>query len=169
MLTPPVTDLPFYLAVAAFGLGLSLATYRLFAMHYGWPMGRWQAHRPVLPILIGFACLILAGLFALARGYGSFSAGGWAIPLLGIALAVFWTGFLRVGAQSALLLAPIAAGFLFVSWFGGPGQLDAATIRDALRQEMREVREQLGLPPARNRDGTPADRDGLPPPRAPQR
>ena len=165
-------DLPFYLAVAAFGLGLSLATYRMSATHYGWPMGRWHAHRPALPILIGFACLVFAGLFALARGVGGLSSGGWAIPLLGIGLAIVWTGILRVGSQVSLLLAPAAAALLFFAWFGGPGTLDTATIRDALREEMKEIRQQLNLP-SRNRDGT-LNRDGTPgrddvPRRDPQR
>ena len=143
---PLITDLPFYLAVAAFGLGLSLATYRMTATHYGWPMGRWHARHPALPILIGFGCLLMAGLFALARGTFASGTGSWAIPLLGIALAIFWTGFLRVGSQVSLLLAPIAAGFLFISWFGTPGQLDTQTIRDAMRQELHDLREQLGVP-----------------------
>jgi hypothetical protein len=34
----------------------------------------------------------------------------------GVALAVFWSGFLRVGAQSALLLAPMAAAPLLIAW-----------------------------------------------------
>ena len=35
--------------------------------------------------------------------------GGLVILMFGLALAVFWSGFLRVGAQSALLLAPLSA------------------------------------------------------------
>ena len=35
----------------------------------------------------------------------------------GVAWAAFWTGFLRVGAQSALLLAPLAAALLIVRWY----------------------------------------------------
>ena len=33
-------------------------------------------------------------------------------------LIMFWTGFLRVGAQSALLLAPPAALLLMLRWLG---------------------------------------------------
>ena len=40
-----------------------------------------------------------------------------AIPVFGVAWAAFWTGFLRVGAQSALLLAPLAAALLLVRWY----------------------------------------------------
>ena len=142
----PNFDLPFYLAVAAFGFGLSLATYRMCATHYGWPMGRWHSHHPSLPILIGLGCVLAAGAAAFFRASFVSGSGSWAIPLLGIAFAIFWTGFLRVGSQLSLLLAPLAVGFLFVTWFGGPGQLDTATIRDAMRQELRDLREQLGVP-----------------------
>ena len=144
--TPPITDLPFYLAVATFGFGLSLATYRMTATHYGWPMGRWHARRPAVPILIGFACILVAGGFAFARGAFDSGTGSWTIPFLGIALAIFWTGFLRVGSQVSLLLAPLAVGFLLVGWFGAPGKIDAAAIRDAMRQELKDLREQLGVP-----------------------
>ena len=60
-------DLGFVLAVVAFGWGLSLATYRLFARHYGWPMGSWHQHRPGLPIVLGVLTILLATFFALAR------------------------------------------------------------------------------------------------------
>jgi hypothetical protein len=152
-------DTPFYLAVAAFGLGLSLATYRMFASHYGWPMGHWHAERPFLPIVIGLICVLIAGAFALARGYGGYSFGGWAIPMFGVALAVFWTGFLRVGSQVSLLFAPIAAGLLWFSWLG-PGQVDYAAIRESIRAEMRDLRDNLGLPPPRGRDGSSTTTDG---------
>ena len=98
-------DLGFVLAVVAFGWGLSLATYRRFARHSAGPWGHGsssargcrRARRP--PVL-------LAMLFALARGYGGYGLSAAMIPVFGLAWAVFWTGFLRVGAQSALLLAP---------------------------------------------------------------
>ena len=53
----PYADLPFVLAIAAIGFGLSLCTYRLFASHYQWPMGEWHESRPALPILIGLAAV----------------------------------------------------------------------------------------------------------------
>jgi hypothetical protein len=37
------------------------------------------------------------------------ASAGLLVILFGIAWAVFWTGFLHAGAQSALLLAPAAA------------------------------------------------------------
>jgi hypothetical protein len=40
------------------------------------------------------------------------------IPAFGVAWAAFWTGFLRVGAQSALLLGPLLALLLIVWWLG---------------------------------------------------
>ena len=109
-------DVGFILAVAVVGFGLSLATYRVFARHCGWPVGSWQAAaRDPDPFGRAVACG-LAVLFALARGYGGYVVSAWAIPVFGMAWAVFWTGFLRVGAQSALLLAPVAAALLMVWW-----------------------------------------------------
>src|SRR5882757_5932791 len=111
-------DVGLLLAVGAFGWGLSLATYRLVAMPCRWPMGSWQAKRPERARWIGIACITAAVLFALARGLGGYTLSALVIPLFGLAWAVFWTGFLRVGAQSALLLAPTAAGLLLALWLG---------------------------------------------------
>ncbi|MGD9804972.1 MAG: hypothetical protein AB7E81_00500 [Hyphomicrobiaceae bacterium] len=105
-------DWMFWLAVVAFGWGLSLATYRWFAVHNSWPMGEWQAHRPGLPIAIGLFSILIAMLFAFARGGASLMA----LPLLGLLCAVIWTGLARVAAQSALLLAPISVIALLVLW-----------------------------------------------------
>ena len=91
-------DIGFLLAVGAFGWGLSLATYRTLALHFDWPMGRWHVLRPGLPMVIGALCILLAILFALARGYGGHILSAWAILVFGVAWAIFWTGFLRVGA-----------------------------------------------------------------------
>ena len=109
-------DLGFVLAVVAFGWGLSLATYRLLAKTYAWPMGFWQMARPALPVLIGAISILDAVLFALARAYGGYVLSAAAIPVFGVAWAIFWTGFLRVGAQSTLLLAPAAAVLLIIWW-----------------------------------------------------
>jgi hypothetical protein len=108
-LSKSVFDLAFILAVGAVGWGLSLATYRAFARRYDWPMGRWQAERPALTLAIGGACAVLGVLSALVRLSNGDTAGGTLIVLFGIGWATFWTGFLRTGAQSALLLAPPAA------------------------------------------------------------
>jgi hypothetical protein len=108
-------DLMFYLATAAFGWGLSLATYRVIARQSGWPMGVLQAERPAIPIALGIFALLVAFLFAAARGS---EAGGWAILGLGALFALFWTGFLRVASQYSLFLAPIAAFLLLLGWFG---------------------------------------------------
>jgi hypothetical protein len=109
-------DTAFFFAVWALGFGLSLATYRSFARHHGWPMGVWHIERATLPVAIGVMCMIAAGLFAAARIYGGHYTSGWAIPLFGVAWAIFWTGFLRAGAQSALLLGPAAAAVLLAMW-----------------------------------------------------
>jgi hypothetical protein len=111
-------DLSFILAVMAIGCGLSLATYRAFARRWEWPMGAWHQQRPELPVLVGLATVLLACAYALARGWGGHVLSAWLIALLGLAWAAFWTGFLRVGAQSALLLGPAAAALLLVRWLG---------------------------------------------------
>lgn len=111
-------DIGFVLAVVAFGWGLSLASYRAVASRHDWPMGRWQVEWTAMPITLGLLCALLAGLYATARGYGGHTLSAWAIPAFGLAWAVFWTGFLRVGAQSALLLAPPAALWLLMRWLG---------------------------------------------------
>jgi hypothetical protein len=111
-------DVGFILAVMAFGWGLSLASYRAVAGRLGWPMGVWQVEWPALTVTLGTMCILLAILFSLARGYGGYVISAWAIPVFGVAWAIFWTGFLRVGAQSALLLAPPAAALLMVRWLG---------------------------------------------------
>ncbi|MGD9784180.1 MAG: hypothetical protein AB7E80_09825 [Hyphomicrobiaceae bacterium] len=103
----------FLLAIGAFGWGLSLTTYRLFARQNKWPMGALHADLPAIPILIGLFALTVGLLFAAARGA---DFGGWIIVLFGILLAVFWTGFLRVGSQISLFLAPIAAALLMIGW-----------------------------------------------------
>lgn len=105
-------DPMFWLATAAFAWGLSLASYRWFAVHNAWPMGEWQAHRPGLPIAIGLFAMLFALLFALARG----GTTALVLPLFGVVCALAWTAITRVGAQSALILAPLAVAALLVSW-----------------------------------------------------
>lgn len=107
-------DLAFVLAVGALGWGLSLATYRAFAERQDWPMGRWQVERPALTRAIGGTCAALAVLAAVNRLASGDPAGGILIIVFGIGWAIFWTGFLRTGAQSALLLAPTVALILLV-------------------------------------------------------
>jgi hypothetical protein len=106
-------DQSFLLAVGAIGWGLSLATYRPLARRAGWPLGKAQERVPALTCIVA-ALSIAAGLVVvISRGA---LHGGVAMILLGIALAVFWSGFLRVGAQSALFLAPLAATALVLGW-----------------------------------------------------
>lgn len=105
-------DLMFFLATLSFAWGLSLATYRWFAVHNGWPMGEWQAHRPGLPIAIGLFAMGLAATFGLARGGATMLV----VPLLGLLCALAWTAITRIGAQSSLLLAPLASLFLLFMW-----------------------------------------------------
>jgi hypothetical protein len=116
-------DLGFVLAVVAFGWGLSLATYRRIAGHRGWPMGSWHRQRPKRPVAIGALTILFAALFALARACGGHWLSAAAIPVFGVAWAMFWTGFLRVGAQSALLLAPAAGALLILRWLSQAGIL----------------------------------------------
>lgn len=106
-------DALFLLAAGAFGWGLSLATYRMFAIRNGWPMGAIHADLPAVPAILGLLCLVIGLLFAAARGP---ELGGWIIVLFGLLLATFWTGFLRVGSQISLFLAPIATALLLLGW-----------------------------------------------------
>ena len=108
-----MVDHLFLLAIGALGWGASLATYRALAERRGWPMGTLHTERPAAPIALGVVSLGLGIAFAAARGG---MHGGWVILLFGLAFGVFWSGFLRVGAQTALLLAPLAAGLLLVGW-----------------------------------------------------
>ena len=105
-------DPMFVIATSAFAWGLSLATYRWFALYNGWPMGEWQAHRPGLPIAIGLFAVLFAMLFAVARGGSTMMV----VPLIGTLSAIVWTALTRVGAQSALLFAPIAVMVLLMMW-----------------------------------------------------
>jgi hypothetical protein len=108
-----MVDHLFLLAIGALGWGASLATYRVLATRCGWPMGTLQSEQPALPILIGVISLGAGIAFAAARGG---MHGGWIILVFGLALGIFWSGFLRVGAQTALLLAPLAAAVLVLGW-----------------------------------------------------
>lgn len=105
------------LAIGAVGWGLSLATYRLFARRVSWPMGALHVDLPAVPVVIGLFALLAGIGFAAARGS---ETGGVVIVVSGLLLAVFWTGFLRVGSQVSLLLAPAAAMLLILGWLAGP-------------------------------------------------
>ena len=107
----------FLLAIGAFGWGLALATYRLFARRNNWPMGALHADLPVVPIAIGLFALAAGLMFAAARGA---AYGGLVIVICGIGLAVFWIGFLRVASQISLFLAPAAAVLLMFGWLAAP-------------------------------------------------
>jgi len=108
-----MVDHLFLLAVGAIGWGLSLAMYRLIAERTGWPLGAVQAGAPAVPVGLGVISLSIGLAFAASRGL---THGGLVIVVFGLGLALFWSGFLRVGAQSALLLAPLAAILLLVAW-----------------------------------------------------
>lgn len=108
-----MVDHLFLLAVGAIGWGLALATYRPIALRAGWPLGTAQAMVPALTLVIALVSIAAGLAFAVARGP---LHGGLIIVIFGVALAVFWSGFLRVGAQSALLLAPLAVLALLISW-----------------------------------------------------
>ena len=110
-MTLPI-DLMFVLATAAFAWGLSAMTYRWLAVHNDWAMGAWHARLPTLPRAIGLAALAVAVVFALARGMGTTLV----LPLVGLVCAIAWTVLLKVGAQSALLLGPVAAALVLVGW-----------------------------------------------------
>lgn len=105
------------LAIGAFGWGLSLCTYRIFARQNGWPMGSLHTDLPAVPVVVGLFALFVSLTFAAAHGA---SEGGWVIVVFGLLLALFWTGFLRVGSQVSLVLAPLAAILLLFGWLNEP-------------------------------------------------
>ena len=107
-----MVDLLFFLAVGALGWGLSLATYRPVARWNGWPLGTAHTTVPAVTMTLGILSAAIGLVFALARGP---MHGGMVILVFGAALAIFWSGFLRVGAQSALLLAPLSAAALLIA------------------------------------------------------
>lgn len=106
-------DLLFFLAIGAIGWGLSLAFYRPVARIAGWPLGTAQAQLPALTLLVALASIAAGLALVVARGPLN---GGIVILIFAVGLAVFWSGFLRVGAQSALLLAPLSAFALLGTW-----------------------------------------------------
>jgi hypothetical protein len=108
-----MVDLLFFLAVGAIGWGLSLATYRPVAQLNGWPLGSAQAALPAMTTVFGLVSAGVGLVFAAALGL---QQGGLVILIFGVGLALFWSGFLRVGAQSALLLAPLSAAALVIAW-----------------------------------------------------
>ena len=149
-------DLPFFLAVGALGWGLSLATYRMFASRYEWPMGEWHRNRPALPVLIGLLAFLFAVLFAAARGLSGVPGApfaGWAIVLFGCLLALVWTGFLRVASQVSLVAAPVAAVLLGIVWNWGTDALEYHTVRSEVR-ELRQLLEESGAINAPDRDSS---------------
>jgi hypothetical protein len=105
----------FVLAIAAFSWGLSLAAYRWVALQNAWPMGTWQAERPLLPQLIGLGAIAVALLSAFALG----GATVFLLLLLGVIGAFVWMVLMKVSAQSALLLAPGAAALLIIGLIAG--------------------------------------------------
>ena len=155
-------DPMFWLATAAFAWGLSLASYRWFAVHNAWPMGEWQAHRPGLPIAIGLFAMLFALLFALARG----GTTALVLPLFGVVCELGWTAITRVGAQSALLLAPLSVAALLGIWLSAatslPVEAPERPVRYTPDDRLPDVRgSDTRLPDFRNSDTR------LPDPRAP--
>jgi hypothetical protein len=113
--TAMMIDLPALLAIFALGWGLSLVSYRFVASRRGWPVGALHADLPAVPMILGLFAIFVALAFASARGGGIWDVGG-TIILFGILLAFFWTGFLRVGSQISIILAPIATALLIFVW-----------------------------------------------------
>lgn len=101
-------------SVISFGLGLSLATYHWFARRNGWSMGEVQAHYVPLAILIGILAMIPAILYSSLFWE---ELGGWSVPLVGLALGLFFTALLRIYSQISLFLAPMSAMMLTFIWF----------------------------------------------------
>lgn len=124
-----LVNVMFVVATLAFAFGLNVATYRWFARHNGWPMGEWQAHRPGLAIAVGVLSMVVAMLFALARGDATVLI----LPLLGGLSALAWTAIARVGSQLALILAPLCVLLLIILWIAAASQAVTAGAPQALR------------------------------------
>lgn len=127
-----------YLAIMALGFGLSLATYRLFALRFQWPMGAFHADIPAVPIMIGMVAMVAGILYSAAVGDGR----GLLMIGLGFLLWLVWTSLLRVGSQLSLFLAPLATGLLLVGWLGSMFGYDRAA------NIIENPRELLRRPPA---------------------
>ncbi len=107
-------DAMYIWAVISFGLGLSLASYHWFARRNNWSMGEVQAHHVSIAVFLGICAMIPALLFAAVRWQ---EFGGWSIPLVGLALGLFFTAILRFYSQISLFLAPMAAVMLSFIWY----------------------------------------------------
>jgi hypothetical protein len=62
-----------------------------------------------------------------------------------LALAIIWTGLLRVGSQVSLILAPVCAAMLFVAWNFGAQALEYRTVRSEIRELRQQLQDQFGL------------------------
>jgi hypothetical protein len=117
-------DFGLLLAVLTMGWGIVTATYRPVAEAVHWPMGAPQRRHPHLARNLGMACVICAVAFVVWRVVAGYPLSAAMILIFGLAWAAFWLGFLRVGAQSALLLAPMSAALLlwrWLAWVPGAG------------------------------------------------
>jgi len=147
-----VFDILFLLAVVALGWGFALATYRLFAYRYAWPMGELQSDTPLVPVLLGLFAMVIAILFAAARS----EHGGWWIVAAGLLWAFFWLGFMRVGSQISLFLAPLATLLLVLGWIGIRTPQDLANMTRRMTYGTETVRPAASEPdPFARRTGTP--------------
>lgn len=113
----PYLDFLFFAACLTLGWGLSLASYRIFAMRNDWPMGELHANKPLVPILLGLFSITIAILFAAAaQAAPGGDLDGWWIFVCGLLFAFIWTGTMRVGSQISLFLAPLATLLLVMAW-----------------------------------------------------
>ena len=114
-----MVDLLFFLAVGAHGVGACRSPPTARGALNGWPLGeRADRSAGLHDLAIGLASVCASG--SLRHRPAGRMHGGFVILMFGLALAVFWSGFLRVGAQSALLLAPLSAVALLIAWSAGP-------------------------------------------------
>lgn len=109
-------DFGLLLAVLTLGWGIVIAFYRSIAEAIRWPMGAPQRRYPHFSRAVGGACVAFAVAFVVWRIIAGYPLSALMILVFGLAWAAFWLGFLRVAAQSALLLAPVAAALLLWRW-----------------------------------------------------
>jgi hypothetical protein len=115
----PYLDFLFIAACLTLGFGVSLATYRIFALRNDWPMGELHLNKPLVPIRLGVFSMVIAFLFAAARQAAPDGGlDGWWIVICGFLWGFLWTGMMRVGSQISLFLAPLATLILMLAWIG---------------------------------------------------
>jgi hypothetical protein len=109
------------------------------------------------PIAVGLFAVLMAMLFALARGGATVVT----LPFLGILCALAWISLTRVGAQASLLLAPAAVVGLVISWIFAAATVEFEGTRTELpstAQPPTAAEVDRGITTGRQPEQIPADK-----------